>query len=192
MCYRQADDCWLCYRRSDPLTLHVDDADQADLAVTHKLLVANLGPSFVPQTHLNVTVPFRDGAGLLLLQSNVTVSALSSGAGVAQWVQPQYRRRFYSLGAARDFSPRGSSQCGLSYSVRTAPVGNPHVATSERMRTIPNTGSHSIVRTRENTAHTDRNGYRFFVRCSCGCCSFTRVRRPKVTRVRRPKVPAGG
>ena len=33
---------------------------------------------------------------------------------------------------------------------------------------IPNTGSHTVVWTHESTAH-----------CSCDCCGFTQVRRPK-------------
>ena len=68
-------------------------------------------------------------------------------------------------GAARDFSPGVSFQCRLSYGVHTAPRVQSHVSTYLRTLTILNTGSHTIVRTHENTAHTDRNGKRW----SCGC-----------------------
>ena len=50
-------------------------------------------------------------------------------------------------GAARDFSPRVKFQCRLSYGVPTAHVCN-------RTLKIPNTGSHSVVWTHENIAHT--------------------------------------
>ena len=60
-------------------------------------------------------------------------------------------------GAARDFSPRVSFQCRLSYGVRTAPVCN-RMLQHPRTLKIASTGSHTIVWTHDNTTHTDRNG----------------------------------
>ena len=74
-------------------------------------------------------------------------------------------------GAANNFFPRVNFQCKLSYGVHTAPQVQSHTSTSVRTVKIPNTGSHTIVWTRENTAHTGRNGYK---RCSCGCCALPR------------------
>ena len=43
-----------------------------------------------------------------------------------------------------------------------------HASTSVRTLTIPNTGSHTIVWTHENTTHIGRNGYHY----SWGCCAL--------------------
>ena len=47
-------------------------------------------------------------------------------------------------GTAREFSPRISFQCRLSYGVSTAPRVQSHASTSVRTLQIPNTGSHSL------------------------------------------------
>ena len=57
-------------------------------------------------------------------------------------------------GAARYFSPTVSLQCRLSYGVRAAPRVQSYASTSGRTLKIPNTGSHTIVWTQENTLHT--------------------------------------
>ena len=83
------------------------------------------------------------------------------------------------------------SQCQLSvqtlfrYSYR--PRVQSHASTSARMLKITHTGSlnYCIVWTHEETAHIGRNVWR----CSCGCCSFTQVCRPKFPR-KEPKLKA--
>ena len=82
-----------------------------------------------------------------------------SGAGTAQLVERPTEKpgailtRVRGPGPARDFSPRVSFQCRLSYGVRTAPVCINIVSTLK----VPNTGSHIIVWTHKNV-HTGRNG----------------------------------
>ena len=61
-------------------------------------------------------------------------------------------------GAARDVSPGVIFQCRHSYGVRTAPRVQSLSSAAVRTLKIPNTGSHTVVRTHGNTAHTDRNG----------------------------------
>ncbi|KAL8570344.1 hypothetical protein ACOMHN_035762 [Nucella lapillus] len=59
---------------STPSVRYVADSDQADVSVVHKVLVTNRGPSFLPPTVLNVTLPFRDAtASDILLAANVTM-----------------------------------------------------------------------------------------------------------------------
>ena len=62
-------------------------------------------------------------------------------------------------GTAREFSPRISFQCRLSYGVSTAPRVQSHASTAVRMLQVPNTGSHSLpLFGHTNTTDTDRNG----------------------------------
>ncbi|XP_076461383.1 integrin alpha-IIb-like isoform X2 [Babylonia areolata] len=57
-----------------PSVTHVADSDQADVSLTHKLLVTNRGPSFLPPTTLLLTLPFLDStASNILHSSNVTI-----------------------------------------------------------------------------------------------------------------------
>nr|AVP12650.1 integrin alpha 1 [Littorina littorea] len=59
---------------ADPRQLHVQDSDQSDVTLTHKLLVVNRGDSFLPATRLLVRVPFIDSTGAdMLRHSNVTI-----------------------------------------------------------------------------------------------------------------------
>lgn len=64
---------------SDPRMLYVQNSDNAEAVLTHKLLVNNRGPSFLPPTHLKVSLPAtsQDGNDLIGL-ANVTVT-LPSG-----------------------------------------------------------------------------------------------------------------
>ena len=75
-----------------------------------------------------------------------------SWLSVWQKRQAQYWHGFESL-VRQGIFLHVNFQCRLSYGVRTAPVCN-------RMRNLKsaNAGSHTIVGTQENTAHTDRNG----------------------------------
>ena len=81
-----------------------------------------------------------------------------------------------SVGRASNWKARRSTDAGSSpcaarilfpqsrFTVQTfswcpySPRVQSHASTSMRTLTIPNTGSHSIVLTHENTAHTDRDG----------------------------------
>ncbi|XP_076461384.1 integrin alpha-IIb-like [Babylonia areolata] len=59
---------------STPSVTHVADSDQADVSLTHKLLVTNRGPSFLPPTALLLTLPFLDSTASDILHSaNVTI-----------------------------------------------------------------------------------------------------------------------
>ena len=83
--------------------------------------------------------------------------------------------------AARDFSP---SQPSVRVTVSAdslsllllvlwcpySPRVQPHLSTPVRTLKTTNTGSHTVVWTHENTAHTDRNG----LYCSCSCCALPR------------------
>ena len=75
------------------------------------------------------------------------------------------------------------SQLPVNFQRRLSRLYSPrvqsHAATSACALKIPNTGSHTIVWTHENTAHTDRNGWR----CSCGCCSLTRSKAARISRM---------
>ena len=84
----------------------------------------------------------------------------SSASRASAWIPGAILTRVRVPGSARVcFSPRVNFQCSLSDGVRTAPVCNCiHPPTSVRTLKIPDTGSHTIVWTQDNTAHTDRNG----------------------------------
>ena len=100
--------------------------------------------------HLNLTEPLPPGDGIAQLVERPTEKP---GAIL---------RRVRTSGAARDFSP---SQLPVQTLLRCphSPGVKSHASISMRTLKIPNTGSHTIVWTHENTTHTDRNGYR----CSC-------------------------
>lgn len=62
---------------SEPGSLHVRKSDAADLLVKHRLYLRNRGPSFLPLSHVNVSIPQRHSSGSDLFKSmeahNVTI-----------------------------------------------------------------------------------------------------------------------
>ena len=110
----------------------------------------------------------RRGGRVRLRETTALLGAISFFKGervVAQLVERPAEKagailtRVRVPGAARDFSPRGSFQCRLSYGVRTAPpCAIACINFRASVKQIPNTDSYAIVWTHESTAHTDRNG----------------------------------
>ena len=90
-------------------------------------------------------------------------SEAGCGVGIAQLVEHPTEKpcaiqtQVHVPGAARDFLP---SQFPVQTLLRCpySPCVQSHASTSVCTLKIPNTGSHTIVWTHGNTAHTDRNG----------------------------------
>ena len=89
-------------------------------------------------------------------------SVKMSGGGIAQLVEcPTEKpgallKRVRVPAAARELSPKINFRCRLAYGVCVSVQS--HASAAVHALKIPNIGSHTIVWTHENAAHTDRNG----------------------------------
>ncbi|PVD29906.1 hypothetical protein C0Q70_09163 [Pomacea canaliculata] len=64
---------------SDPRSLHIYDSTHLPLQAAHKLLITNRGPSFMPATHVNISLPYMDMEGRELLTSYSVTIKLADG-----------------------------------------------------------------------------------------------------------------